>query len=338
MIVGNGVRLGGNPNRFMAAPLGNTEVRANWNRRGSLLNIYTASGVSKRDGIPSGMRHPQVWLLPIQSGALASRLEIAGTGLATANLAGGRGGTATLTGVGDISGSAVLLGYLTATLAGQSAATLTAAAIGQSLATLAGTGALTPSITSVLNAVAALAGSSTVSADAVATLAAVAALGGSAATTAYLVGAIAAAAALAGDGSLAAVLNAITPATAGLAGSAAVSASLDALGLALAGITGTATLAGITDADGFMHADISLASTGTELTPESVAAAVRSALMGTTLDGYTIQDIIKLTSSALLGKSSGGSSPVFRSMDDTADRISGEVDTAGNRLESVLTP
>ena len=103
MIIGNGVRLTGNPNRFMAAPLTNTQVRSGWNSRGALMNIFTAPDADKKAGIPSGMRHPYVWLLPMKPGGLASRFDIEGTAGVTGNLAGGINVDAALNGAGTSS-------------------------------------------------------------------------------------------------------------------------------------------------------------------------------------------------------------------------------------------
>ena len=341
MIVGNRVRLNGNPGRCLAAPLANTTARGNWNEAGALRNIFTAAGVSEKDGIPSGMRHPQVWVLPKVAGGLASRFNINGDGELTANLAGGVNGTASLAGVGTIAtADMVLLGFLTAALAGQADTVMSAAALGKVVAAVGGSAALVGDITSVLNVVADLAGSSDVAADAVATLVAVAALSGTSQIDAFIAGAVAADATLGGGGLVSqAALNAITDAATTLAGAGIIpEATLTALGVAVVTLTGAGVFDGSADATGSMTADISL-SASTELSPDSVAASVKAKLLDTELDGYSIEDIIKLTSAVLLGKSSGGATnPVFRSMDDLADRVVGEVDGAGNRLDSVLSP
>jgi hypothetical protein len=284
MIVGNGVRLTGNPNRSLAAPLSNTTVRSGWNRRGALLNIYTNTNASKKDGIPSGLRHPSVWVLPIKPGGLSSRNIIEGDGAATGNLAGGINTDAALAGLGEITtADAVIIAALTAALEGVgiiSQADITAIVIAGIEAALAGTSAVvTADITALLYTAATLAGGSTVP-----------------------------------------------------------TALLDALGLPTATVTGEGSVTVTGRADGSMDADISLGAT-LELSPDTIASSVKSALMDTELDGYTVEDIIKLTSSVLLGKSSGGAtSPVFRSLNDTATRVSGEVDAFGNRTDSVLSP
>jgi hypothetical protein len=340
MIVGNGVRLTGNPGRSMGAPLANTTVRSNWNKRGALMNLFTDPSASKRDGIPSGMRHPQVWLLPVRAGALASRSYIVGDGGVGANLAGGRNGTAGITGLGSIStADAVLLGFLTGTLTGQADGSISASAVGSALAGIVGSGALNSNITSVLNAIATLAGVGTIDAAAVSTLAAIAALIGSGQLTAGMAGSVSADAAINGTGLTAATIDAITRATAALSGAGELSPpTLAALGLMLADPQGLGSLGGSAVAKGSMGALISLAAS-MELSPDSVAASVKAALLDAELDGYTIEEIIKLTSAVLLGKSSGGATaPVFRSLNDLADRVTGEVDISGNRINSVLSP
>lgn len=284
MIIGNGVRLTGNPNRSMAAPLANSQVRSGWNKTGALRNMYTSGDADPKDGIPSGMRHPHVWLLPKTAGGLASRYIIAGDADLTGNLAGGVNGTAAIAGVGVIStADGAIIAALVAALDGAgtiTAADITAIVHAEIIAALAGTGAI---------------------------------------TTANMVSLLYTAAILAGGGTI-------------------PTADLEAIGLAQAAPAGVGALGGTSRATGDMAAAITLGAS-LELSPDNLAAAVKSALMDTELDGYTVGDIIKLTSAVLLGKSSGGAtSPVFRSLDDTEDRVSGEVDASGNRTDSVLSP
>lgn len=284
MIVGNGVWLAGNPNRFLAAPLAHSQVRSGWNKTGALRNMYTSDDADPKDGIPSGMRHPHVWLLPKTGGGLASRYIIAGDADLTGNLAGGVNGTAAIAGVGVIS-------------------TADGAIIAALVAALTGTGAITVAdITAIVHAeiLAELAGTGTI-------------------TTANMVSLLYTAATLAGGGTI-------------------PTATLDALGLANADVAGVGALGGTARATGSIDAAITLGAS-LELSPDNLAAAVKSALMDTELDGYTVEDIIKLTSAVLLGKSSGGATnPVFRSMDDLEDRVTGEVDATGNRTDSILSP
>lgn len=292
MLVCNGVRLNSNPGRSLAAPLANVIVRSNWNESGALRNIYTSAGASKKDGIPSGTRYPQAWMLPTLPGAMSSRFLVNGLSVMTAAIAGGRNGSAALDGVGVVSSAdAMLLGFLTAAVSGYGDASSALSALGQALADLDGTGELSPDLTSVLNAVADLAGSSDMTGEAIATLAALAALTGAGEVASYLVGAIVADAALAGGGIVTtAGLTAITRAVATLTGIGALPpAVLNALGLAVATLEGSGDADGVPVAKGAMGAVISLAAQAETLSPDTVAAAVKASLVDTT----TATDLIR---------------------------------------------
>jgi hypothetical protein len=58
------------------------------------------------------------------------------------------------------------------------------------------------------------------------------------------------------------------------------------------------------------------------------------------IDGYTPRQTLREMGAALCGKVSGMGAglPVFRSMNDTADRIAATCDSDGNRTAVVLTP
>jgi len=144
------------------------------------------------------------------------------------------------------------------------------------------------------------------------------------------------AAALSGSGDIsAATLQTVSGLIASLDGSGDISAaalslivSLEADLLAAGDIS--ATLSGFA----VMSADIVV--TGTGLSTANVGAAVWAEL----LEGsYSAEQMMRLLAAVLAGKSSGHpTSPVFRSLDDTADRVSGTVDASGNRTAVVLNP
>jgi hypothetical protein len=58
------------------------------------------------------------------------------------------------------------------------------------------------------------------------------------------------------------------------------------------------------------------------------------------VDGYSLRETAQLTSAALCGKVSGmgAGSPVFRDMNDSANRIAALCDGDGNRTSVTLTP
>jgi len=56
-------------------------------------------------------------------------------------------------------------------------------------------------------------------------------------------------------------------------------------------------------------------------------------------DGYTLAQMLELIGAVLLGKISGGPGlPVFRSMNDVANRVSATCNANGDRIVVVLTP
>ena len=55
--------------------------------------------------------------------------------------------------------------------------------------------------------------------------------------------------------------------------------------------------------------------------------------------GYSLRKILRLMSSVLLGRASGGpGSPVFRDINNTKDRVTGTADSSGNRTAATYDP
>lgn len=71
---------------------------------------------------------------------------------------------------------------------------------------------------------------------------------------------------------------------------------------------------------------------------DAIAAALLD--LASTVDGNTLRNTLKYMAAALAGKVSGmeTGSPIFRSINDTADRISATCDIDGNRTAVTLTP
>lgn len=159
--------------------------------------------------------------------------------------------------------------------------------------------------------------------------------------------------ALTGTGALTASMKGVVQMASTLAGSGQITSALQLLAGIVCNMTGsggiTATLRGTAS----LEADIS---PFTELSPESLAAAVWNAVAGSFNEagtmgekmndagsaanpwteviesGYTAAEILRILASVAAGKSSGQpSSPVFRDLGDTKDRVSGTVDGSGNR-------
>jgi hypothetical protein len=72
----------------------------------------------------------------------------------------------------------------------------------------------------------------------------------------------------------------------------------------------------------------------------NIIATISAAIFAHVTDGYTYGQITALVAAAILGKTSGwaAAAPVYRSIDDSANRVSGVVDGNGNRTTVVLTP
>lgn len=140
-------------------------ARANWGGSGALRNrdwvlwVYAA--------LPNGYTPPGCWSMARKSGGIASHNELSGLGdVDAANLAGGRNGTATIAGLGSLSGVGTLVVSALATLAGTGAVSqATASALAHATATLLGTGSVSAAgfVVTVLSALATLTGTGTVS-------------------------------------------------------------------------------------------------------------------------------------------------------------------------------
>lgn len=220
-----------------------------------LAHSYSESGATPRAAVPNGYLHPGAWVQPIKGGNLASINEIGGSGVvASANLAGGRNGGASLAGSGALTGSL--------------------AALASAVATLAGTSTLAAGIQGSLNAVATLSGTGTISNAALSLIAqAVATLTGTGGLTASISAALSGAATLAGFGSLTAGVTGVIQAVATLSGSGALSAAdLRAVG----NLTASITVAGAVD----------------PLSPASLAAAVWNALAADFVAAGTMGEIM----------------------------------------------
>lgn len=168
MLFGTGIRRFGAAAYLSAYP---SILHGDRSQAGLMRNITAGEGItSELVSLPSGNRHPNVWMMPQRGGALASRNTINGAGACTISMAGGVNGEATLAGVGSLSGTAALIVSLVAALTG-SGTISNAAAIGylNLAASLAGAGNLAGAATALAHAAAALSGAGAVASTARAT-------------------------------------------------------------------------------------------------------------------------------------------------------------------------
>jgi hypothetical protein len=143
------------------------------------------------------------------------------------------------------------------------------------------------------------------------------------------------AAAITGSGTISsATLQAIAGLSAALSGSGSVSAAALSLIVSLdADLSGSGGASGNLKGTLSMSADIVV--TGTGLTTANVGQAVWDYLLAT---GYSASEAMDILTAVAAGKVSGGpGSPVFRSIDDTRDVVTGVADSSGNRTTSTIT-
>lgn len=138
--------------------------RANYARTAAARNITAGQGIT--DGtvsLPSGNRHPNVWMMPQKAGALAARNEVSGEGGVTnADVWAVKLAEAAIGGSGDAAAIGGLVVQLIAALTGSG--TVSAAnvqAFLAAVASLSGSGTLAGTATGYGALVAALAGSGT---------------------------------------------------------------------------------------------------------------------------------------------------------------------------------
>jgi hypothetical protein len=141
------------------------------------------------------------------------------------------------------------------------------------------------------------------------------------------------AAALTGSGTLTATIEGRLNASMDLTGSGGLTAALSGIGSMIADLTGSGDLDATIAAYGNMEIDIVV--TGTGLTTANVGQAVWNYLLAT---GYSASEAMDILTAVAAGKVSGGpGSPVFRSIDDTRDVVTGVADSSGNRTTSTIT-
>lgn len=157
MLIGAGVRFGGQPMRTMGGATAGAIERARWGQGGALRNFHAGEatvGLSSKAGYPSGALHPTSWSLPNKPGGMSSRFEaglsINATGLAVGGI--NIAGSAALS--FGASGSGQLIAF------GQGAAALTFGATGTMAGTLQASGSASFTITPNTPTLGALAGGS----------------------------------------------------------------------------------------------------------------------------------------------------------------------------------
>lgn len=131
-----------------------------WRDSAREKNRFTGGAVDTKAAVPFGYLPPDVYLLPLVAGGMSSS-QLLGLGTMAAAAAGGRNGTATLTGTSDLSATGQLIVSAVATLTGSGVVTnADCKAYLNAAATLAGSGDLSGAAIALGWAAAALAGTS----------------------------------------------------------------------------------------------------------------------------------------------------------------------------------
>ncbi len=158
---------------------------------------------------------------------------------------------------------------------------------------------------------------------------------------------------LIGTGALTASMSGLVQMASTMAGTGQLTAALQLLAFVVSNMSGTGAITATLRGTASLEADITPFTT---LSPENLAASVWNSLaasfnsvgtMGEKMNdagsaanpwteviesGYTAAEILRILAAVAAGKSSGQpTNPVFRDLGDTKDRVSGTVDSSGNR-------
>lgn len=168
-LIGNGVRLGGNPGRLLGGAQAHAIERSAWNKPGAVRNFWagegTASGgvsIAATAAIPNGYEPPYAWSMAPRGGGLATYNTIEGAGAMTGSLALGRALSLEMTGAGEITTAQLsLIVSLLAELQGDSSLTASMRGAVQMAAELAGDGDITAALGLIAWCAATMTGSGT---------------------------------------------------------------------------------------------------------------------------------------------------------------------------------
>lgn len=141
---------------------------------------------------------------------------------------------------------------------------------------------------------------------------------------------------LAGTCTVTAGLDSTTALAADLSGSCTVTAGLSLIVDMIGALSGTGTVtAGLTGTLS-LAADITVSAAQDFPTADQNAAAVMASIIEA---GYTMRDVMALLAARDLGTCTGGpTTPAWKGLDGSTTRVTGTVDSGGNRSGITLTP
>lgn len=323
MLVGNGVRAGGNPQRWLFGAGALNVNRPQWAQRGARYNfqagdatVIGGAGIASKAAFPNGYLPPAAWQLPVEPGGIgATGGQLAGDAELLANLAGGLNATADLTGTSTLEATGGLIVQAAADLIGSGTLSADGVAVASMIAALAGAGEVSAALGALADLVADLTGTGTLAA-------AQTAIGNIGADIESCSGLTAGAVA---DAVWEALASAHT--TLGTMGAAlnAAGTAADPWGTLLPGAYGAGTAGEIV---GNLPSAIEIATQLLDGDPIEVDG----------LDEMTMRNMLRVIGAAVAGKLSGAASTnvEIRDVLDHVTRIDATVDADGNRTAVTL--
>jgi hypothetical protein len=322
----------------------------------TIPNWHCMENANKLSGVPNGYYAGGAWILPQVSGSIANINGIVGIQLfSVSNLAGGVNIESEFVGIGEIANAQLsALAFLISSLNGSSTLNASISGSVNVSATMAGNGNLNGSLGALIGMIANLNGNGQLSSS--------------------IAGAVQAIANLSGSGDLESAIKATVDLVSSISGSNDLTASIIGNWNMIVSVLGTNTLVSNIGAKAFVQANIiglsnlivnngavkgdmsSTISSFSELSPESLASAVWSALasqfntngtMGEKLNGagsagnpwteiidgtYTAAQVMRLLASVAAGQTTivdngnETATVIFKGLDETTDRVTVEMD------------
>jgi hypothetical protein len=328
-------------NKFPGRRLSGTSTcdRSAYNQPGASVNFYFAdfSNIAIQSGTQStyplfsysrqiGYAPPYSWNISPKSGGMG--MSNYSSSSISLNLIPTYPMLASLTGTGELTPTIYALGNIICALTGSSSYSADVNATGNITCAVTGIGTITANMTGQGNVTIDFTGSSQFTATASLFVAMLCDLTGNGTLTADMLSYVSMLCDLTGGGTLTANLAGQKELSASLTGTGDLAADIKGFGNMIESLIGSGSLNAGVDAIASMSVDIVV--TGTGLTTANVGSAVWNQLIE---GGYTADDLMKLMSSALVGKLAGGATTTntIRDINDTVDRIIATVDADGNR-------
>lgn len=141
---------------------------------------------------------------------------------------------------------------------------------------------------------------------------------------------------LTGVGTVTADMVGVVQLSGDLSGTGTVTADLGALAGLTADLSGSCTITATVASLAHLSADITVTASVDFPTADQISQAVMDEIVEA---GYDVREVLALLSSVHLGTTSGfPTSPIFKGLDGSTNRVTGTVDSNGNRTAVTLNP